>query len=214
MRWLPAAGLTLALLLTFAPWDGMYPAGYPAYTQNAWDALFAGLGRDDVAEDELNFEQNLRPKLRSSWWLLPYFLALPPALVLAWLGPLAGRPGVKLPAFLNPVLRYRPALLAGLTGLTLLLLVLQWGTGFGVDRAARAMAAENFAKDMKDANTPEKQQRVEMRVAAGVGACNLRTTFWLRLAALAHLAALAGVAGEALLQGRGDRPPPRVGIVW
>ena len=213
-RWLPAAALTLAFLLTFFPWAGMYPAGYAAYTQNAWDGLFAGLGKDKVADNEMKLEPDLREKLHSNWSLLLYLWLLVLALALAWAGPLVDRMKFKLPAALNAMWKFRPALLAILATLTLIFLLAQWASGFGIQKAGEALMEARHADAKTAANTPEQEQRWEMGVARDVGALNLRTTFWLRLAALAHLVALLAVAGEAILQARGQKPPPRVGIMW
>ena len=41
LRWIPAAALFLAFVLTLLPWNGLYPAGYPAFTQSPWHAVVA-----------------------------------------------------------------------------------------------------------------------------------------------------------------------------
>src|SRR5213079_261119 len=49
IRWVPAGALFLAFVLTFFPWNGLFPGGYSAYTQSAWGGLFANVSVDPVA---------------------------------------------------------------------------------------------------------------------------------------------------------------------
>ncbi len=76
--------LTLALVLTFFKWTGSFPAGYAAYTQNAWQALFGTMSADPVSDKLFEMEATLKDRLASSWWLLPYLILLIPAVVLVW----------------------------------------------------------------------------------------------------------------------------------
>src|SRR5262245_42985773 len=84
LRWVPPGALTLAFFLTFLPWVGMYPAGYSAYTQNAWQCAFAGLSWDPVAESWMKASADLKDRLHWNTWLIPYLLLLFPALIIAW----------------------------------------------------------------------------------------------------------------------------------
>jgi hypothetical protein len=192
VRWIPPAALTLVFLLTFFSWDGMFPGGYSAYKLKA------------------DFDE----RVHSNWWLLPYFLCLIPALLLAWAGPIVELARVQLPDGLRKAWEFRTALLGALVVVSLLFLLAQWATGFGLQRAIREKVESELATKKADANTPEKVQRYEMRVAQERGRYNVRTTPWLRLSALAHLLAAAAVVAEIGLAMRGTKPAPRVGAMW
>jgi hypothetical protein len=214
IRWIPAGALFVAFVLTFLPWNGLCPAGYPAYTQNAWQVLFSGLSWDAVAEDELKLKEDLDGRLHSGWWLLPYLVLLLPALVLAIAGPVMDAAGVKPPPGLERVWQFRPALLGALVVMTLLFLLAQWATGFGLQRAVNEKVEADFAEAKALANTPEKMQRWEMKVAERKGGYHVRTTPWLRLAVLCHFIAAAAVVAEAGLMLRGNKPAPRAAVLW
>jgi hypothetical protein len=214
VRWIPAAALFLAFLLTFFSWDGLYPAGYSAYTQSAWGALFAGMSYDSVAEDELKLKDDLNKRLHSSWWLLPYLVLLLPTLALAIAGPVIDLAKLKPPPALESVWQFRAAALAVLTFLVLLFLLAQWANGLGLQRAVNEKVEADYAETKAAANTPEKMQRWEMKVAMTKGAYHVQSTPWLRLAILLHLLAAGAVLLETGLMLRGKKPPPRVGVMW
>lgn len=212
--WVPGIALFVAFLLTFFRWAGLYPADYPAYTQNAWQALTAGLSKDPVAEDYFKLETDLRNRLESNWWLLPYFPFLFLAMVLALAGPILKVAKWKLPASLEKVWSYRPALVGVLSILLFFLLVIQWSSGFGINRAVVRDAQIKHNTEREEANTPEKVQRWEMKVASEWGGRHPETTIWVRFAVLAHLIAVIGAVIEGLFLVRGNRTPPKVGLEW
>ena len=121
---------------------------------------------------------------------------------------------VKLPANVEQLWHFRPALLGVLCVVTLLFLMAQWASGFGLQRAIQSKIEADFAESKAAANTPEKLQRWEMRVDAAKGYYHVRTTAWLRLAVLLHLLAAASVAIEAGLTFRGNKPLPRLAAMW
>ncbi len=212
--WVPGIALFVAFLLTFFRWAGLYPADYPAYTQNAWQALTAGLSKDPVAEDYFKLENDLRNRLESNWWLLPYFPFLILAMILALAGPILKLSQWKLPASLEKIWSYRPALVGILSILLFFLLVIQWSSGFGINRAVVKDAQIKNNQEREEANTPEKIQRSEMKIANEWGKHHPETTIWVRFAVLAHLVAVIGAVIEGLFLVRGNRPPPKVGIEW
>jgi hypothetical protein len=214
VRWIPAGALFLALVLTIFPWDGLYPGGYGAYTQTGWGAAFAGMSKDDVADDELRLSDELDRRLKTNWWLIPYLLLLLPTLVLAVAGPVVDLARWKLPPQVESIWQFRPVLLAVLAIVTLLFLMAQWASGLGLQTAVNGMIEDQYKDARAAANTPEKVQRVDMRAAMKKGEYHVRTTPWLRLSVLLHLLAAAAVAGEAGLMLRGKKPPPRVGVMW
>ncbi len=212
--WIPGIALSIAFLLTFFRWAGLYPADYPAYTQNAWQALTAGLSKDPVAEDHYKMEKDLRARLESNWWLLPYLPLLILTMLLALAGPILKRSQWKLPNNLEKFWPYRPALLVVLSVVLLLLLVIQWSNGFGINQAVVKDAQIKNHEAMEKANTPEKIQRIEMDIAKDWGGKHPQTTTWLRLAVLAHIVATLGAFLEGFSYLRGNKPPPKIGIEW
>lgn len=212
--WIPGIALSMAFLLTFFRWAGLYPADYPAYTQNAWQALTAGLSKDPVAEDHYKMEKDLRARLESNWWLLPYLPLLILTMLLALAGPVLKRSQWKLPNNLEKFWPYRPALLVVLSVVLLILLVIQWSNGFGINQAVVKDAQIKNHEAMEKANTPEKIQRIEMDIAKDWGGKHPQTTTWLRLAVLAHIVATLGAFLEGLSYLRGNKPPPKIGIEW
>lgn len=213
-HWLAPVSLTIVFFLTFFNWAGSYPAGYPAYTQNGWQALVADFSADPVSEKLMKMEAPLNERLRSSWWLLPYMILLIVEVFLAWIEPVLKRANVKFPPIVESVVRLRPALLAACAGATLFFILIQCTAGFGVNRAIQQMVQEKFADERAAAKTPEEIQRVEMRTAEIAGSFHMRTTFWLKLVIALHVLALLAIVGETLLIHRGDKPPPRIGVMW
>jgi hypothetical protein len=214
IRFIPAAALTLVFFLTFFNWDGMYPAGYGAYTQNAWQCLFASISDDPVAEKEFKMLAELEKNIHSSWWLFPYLLFLFPALALAWAGPIVDLAKIKLPAGVEPLWQYRPAALGALVVLMLLFFMAQWASGLGLQRAIDSRIEEINAADKEKAKTPEEKQLWEMKVSTSKAEAQVRTTPWMRLAFLCQLLAALAVVAEAGLALRGSKPTPRVAVMW
>lgn len=213
-HWLTPICLTLALVLSFFNWVGSYPAGYAAYTQNGWQALAADLSADPVSEKEMKSEKKLTEALRSSWWLLPYMIFLLIGVLAAWSEPIVKRSALRFSPIVNGMLRRQPALLAACAGVTLIFLIVQYAAGFGVERALDTTVAEQFREATGEAKTPEEHQKVEMQMAGIAGAFNMRTTNWLRLLVVLHFLALAAIIAETLLIHRGNKPPPRIGVMW
>jgi hypothetical protein len=212
LAWIPAVALTVAFLLTFFRWAGSYPAGYPAYTQNPWQGLFATFTVDPVAEDAMKMEGEIKDKIKSNWWLLFYFPLLLGGIVVAWAGPVVNGLKIKLPGAASKFWPHRPALVAVFTVFTLLILSAQWVSGFGIEKAITSLGEARHAETKAASNTPEKTQRWEMAVARDLGGFMLQTTTWLRFVWLAHLLAALAVGLEAVSSLRTKHPPIRVGI--
>jgi hypothetical protein len=223
LRWIPAGALLLTFVLTVFPWNGCFPAGYSAFTQNAWGAAMGVMSHDDVAYQELRVGDSktgdkvgdvLDKRLHMNLWLFPYLLLIFPTLLLAVAGPIVEMGKVKLPPDVQPYWQYRPVVLGILATLLLLLLLAQWASGFGLQRAVSEWAEAEFAESKAAANTPEKLQVWEMQVAMLKGKFHVRATPWVRIAVLLHLLAAAAVLAEAGLMMRGNKPPPRLAAMW
>jgi hypothetical protein len=213
-EWTVLAAFLVALILSFFNWVGSYPAGYAAYTQNAWQALFADFSVDPVSEKVMNLEAGIAERLRSSWWMLPYLVFLLLGVVAAWSNAwkkLSRRP---LPALVERYWKYRPAIVAGCAGATLFCVLAQMAIGYGLPRALESRVEGQYAEERRQAKTPEEIQQVEMKMAMEQGGYRLRTTTWLTLTVIAHILAALAIVGETLLIQRGAKPPPRVGVMW
>jgi hypothetical protein len=214
VRWITPAAVTLVFFLTFVPWNGLYPGGYPAYTQSAWQCLFGAFSHDPAAEQVMQFSTELEKHTHSNLWLLLYLFLLFPALVLAVAGPIIELGRMKLPPAIEPYWKYRPLALGGVLLFMFLLLLLQCATGFGLQRAVDEYAEEKYATQTAAAKTPEQKQTVEMMIDGEKGSKRVKTTSWLRLAIFFHLIAILAAAAEAGLALRGHKPPPRVAAMW
>jgi hypothetical protein len=219
VRFIPPVALFLAFVLTFFSWNGLYPAGYSAYTQSAWGAVFGSISRDSVADEQWKvgdklFGDVLEERVHTNWWLVLYLLLLFPTLALAFAGPVVELAKIKLPPNIENLWQYRPLALGGLAVLTLLLLLAQWGSGFGLQNAVNTYAEQSLAEEKAKATTPEKMQVWEMRVAQVKGGYHAKTTPWVRLSMLLHVLAALAVVAEAGLMLRGKKPPPRAAVMW
>ncbi|MBO0700206.1 MAG: hypothetical protein J2P46_17535, partial [Zavarzinella sp.] len=145
LRWVAPAALTLVFLLTFFSWDGMFPAGYGAYTQNAWQALFGRVSADAVAEAEFNKKADLDERVHSNWWLVLFFFFLFLALVVAWAEPVVELAKINLPEEVRKAWQFRSVILAALTLASLMFLLAQWASGFGLQRAVYDKIESDFA---------------------------------------------------------------------
>src|SRR5262245_37943092 len=221
IQWLPLVCLTLIFLLTFFKWIGMYPAGYKAYAQNAWQALFASFSTDPVSNRVYQLEGPLNEKIRASMWMLPYLVFLMAAVALTWAGHVFQRMNVQPPPWMQGVWQHRTRLLIGLVATTMLVLLLQAAIGFGLENAAYRGAQDAAAAESAEARrgaptdkTPEEEQIDALRVARIYGGYHMDATFWLNIVVFLHLLALAGVLLENWLVRRGKRPEPRIGLLY
>jgi hypothetical protein len=213
IEWLPLSFLALTFLLTFASWVGMYPAGYSAYSQNAWQALFADFSTDPVSNEVFEQEENLEKHIRSNWMMLFYLLTLIASLALAAGIQILPRVVWMLPKWAEAFWPYRIIALTCLIGLGVLLLLIQLSVGFGLESALSAVIAEKLP-DTSEARTPEQIQKVEITQAAVLNAFELRRTVWLSWVVLFQFLALFAVGLELLLRRRVEKPPPRVAVIW
>lgn len=213
-QWLVPICFTLIFLLGFFNWVGFYPAGYAAYAQNGWQALFGVMSADPVSEKLMKEEADINKGLRASMWLLPYFICMLLGLLLAWYEPIVQRLKPKLPSIFENVAHYRPALLALAAGVSLICVFMHYVGGYGLERAIASKIEESFKEEREKAKTPEEIQNVEMKIAMVKGSFHPRSTMWLQFMMFCHVLALIGTVGETLLIHRGSKPPPRIGVMW
>jgi hypothetical protein len=215
VRWVPPAALTLVFLLTFFSWDGVYPGGHAAYSQNAWQCLFGDVSADPVAEEEFKQMEDFDKRVHSNWWLVFFFLFLFLALVVAWAGPVVEYAKINLPDEVQKAWKFRPIILAALTLAAFMFLLAQWASGFGLQRAVYDKIESELAPVKAAAKTPEAEKKYEMRVGMAKAASMTKTTAWLRLAVLIHLVGAAAAAAEVGLMLRAPhKPPPQAAVMW
>jgi hypothetical protein len=217
LQWIPAICMTLAFFLTFFTWVGLFPGGYTAYSQNAWQALFGNFSSDSVCEPVLQLEKTINEQIRTSWWLFFYLLSLFPAVILTWAGQIVTRYQLesRLPQVIRQYWKYRTQILIGLAGFTLATLLLQTMVGFGLQNGLQRGVETEFAPELEQAkNNSVEEQKVRVRMAVAVHNYHTNTTFWLRLTIYAHLLAVLSIVIENLLVRKGEGPPPRVAVMW
>lgn len=213
LAWVPAAGLTIVLVLSFFPWVGSYPGGVRMYSQMPWQAAFGYFTPNPLAEDELA----LKPLMAMNGWLLLYVLLIVPALALAWAERLIQDKALRQEgrgAWLASIWPLRFPLLTALSALLLVLLMLQMGRGFGLEQAVETLAAKKYEAERAAADTTAKEQQVTVRTGQEVGRFALDGTTALCWAVAAHGVVVAAVAGLWWLQSRGPKPAPQIRAYW
>jgi preprotein translocase subunit SecG len=106
---------------------------------------------------------------------------------------------------------YRVAILAALAVLALVLILVQSGVGFGLERATRQVVSEKFAEERaKAVGDPSKLQTISFRQGEALSRFNLERTTWFDLVILFHILVVLAMIFEVILARRGTRPPPRI----
>lgn len=188
--WIAPAALGLVFILLFCPWVGTLVWGEKLewYTQSGWGT---GFGSD----------YGVLGTLRILLLLLTLPLAVAAAAVPIF--------GTRLPAPMEAVWPWRAAAVVGLVAGATLLLLLEHTVGFGLEKKVEAIARnpDEFKTDelAKKLRTPEHREYAKAAVSY---------SFFLRLAVLCHLAALASLGLQSWMEKRGARPSPHLDIVW
>jgi len=220
VQWTAPAALVLSVILTFFPWNGIYPGGHGVYTQSAWGSLFGSYSTNPNGDKVLKFDtkddkgKSLRDDVHTNWLMLLYLPGLLVTAVLAVLFTILPALKLKLPPPIQAYLPWRMALIAALSLLLTGILCLQSIRGFGLQNAVEAQIDLQFQKDREEAKTGEEIERFEMRRGAAKESLGLEQTTANRLAILLHFVAIIGAAGTVLMVRRSDKPPPRIEVMW
>lgn len=220
VQWTAPAALVLSVILTFFPWSGIYPGGHGVYTQSAWGSLFGSYSTDAVGDKVLKFDvkdekgKSLRDEVHTNWLMLPYLPGLLLTTVLAVLFAILPALKWKLPAQIQPYLPWRMGLIAVLSLLLTGALCLQSIRGFGLQNAIQARIDLQLQKQKEEAKTPEEIKTYEIRRGLAPDGIEAEQTTANRLAILLHFVAIIGAAGTVLMVRRGDKPPPRIEVMW
>jgi hypothetical protein len=211
IAWLPAVLLTVVLVCTFFPWVGCYAGGSAVYSQRPWGAMFGHVSRNFALESIISGQW--LDRTQTDWKVMvPFFLALFVTLSFAWAE--RGARSVD-PRKIPPLAKlwpWRNAIVAGGAGLILLLLVIQWMNGFGMERAIREHIGEQFtAQREKAANSPAEQKKLEeFTESQALLAFGVEHTTWMYLALACSALAVLAVMIRAGLEARGNKPPPKL----
>jgi hypothetical protein len=226
VAWVPTVLLTLTFLLTFFDWVGSYVGdafgSAAVYSQNAWRTISGNPYRNFPLEDRMKKEYAWPPEvlnnIRSDWGImLPYVLILILATALAWgerfVSTLDRGRLPKAFGWLAGVWPHRFAVLAGLATLALILILVQAGVGFGLERSMRGVASARFAEERKAAQAAGDQatlDAIKYREGQELSRFNLERTTWFDLVIVFHVLVVLFLILRAILDRRGNKPPPRL----
>jgi hypothetical protein len=214
LPWVVVGALVLAFLSTvFFSWVGYFAAGYTGVWQGPWFAAFGWYNIDPVFKDVSGFTSAQAPH----WMplLLLYLLLLLLTVVLAIASAVLSVLPIQLPPQVESLKPWRWAVVGALAFLGFLILTLQLWVGFSLESQARNATEEKFAEQRKEANTPEKSEKVDMEVGMAVNALGIERTPWRRLVWLLQLVAVVAAALLLWVELRGSAQPiPRLEMRW
>jgi hypothetical protein len=217
VAWLPALLLTVVLVCTAFPWVGCFVGDSAVYAQRPWGAMFGSTPYRNFRLEEAGvIPSGWLDKISSDWrLLLPFFFLLLVSLVFAWAE--RGLSSVD-PRQIPPLAKlwpWRNTVIAGCATLALIMLLLQVGQGFSMERAIHRHIEQEFADRLeKAANSPAELARLEYLEEQVFRSYNVEYTTWFYIAVIAHTLAVAAIFLRLLLDRRGDRPAPRVVLYY
>lgn len=216
LRWCPAVLLPLALLCTFFPWVTLSIGGSTVYAQGPWRALFGRVYADAALVEVSQWPTEWVERVGSDALLvLPALLLLILAVLVAWAERELGAVDFRKIPPLAGFWPWRRHLLLLASAAALVLLLIQSGRGWGLERALHQAVNERFAQQWNEAlPNPVQLALVKYKMEQELHRYNLGHTHWqyLGLGSLV-LAVLTLLATEALDR-RGQRPPPRLVIQY
>ena len=206
--------LLLVVVFWFFSWTGAYPGGHAVYTQSGLQTTYRGFTVNPVGEKVFGYQSKIAENMHWNGLMFLYVVLSLAALALV-LAPMVTSSGAPhLPPFLERIWPWRWLLSLVLATLALLVLIAQSGLGFGLENAVDAMVQEKVAAEKLPSATPEEQQIVELNEGKYAGSLNVHRTWWWRLALLAQLASVLGLAGEWLLHRRTNQLAARADFHW
>jgi hypothetical protein len=207
--------LLLVVVFWFFSWTGAYPGGHGVYTQSALQTLYGGETPNPVGEKVFQLEKSgLSQKV--SWnpmmWLYVLVTLAALAFILAPMLTNSGR--LRLPPIMEKLWPWRWLISLALATTALLLVIGQSCLGFGLETAVGSIVQADVAALHLPADTPEEQQIVALNAGKIAGGFHVERTWWWRLALIAHLSAVVGLAAEWFLHRRNNSLPPRADFQW
>jgi hypothetical protein len=214
--WLPAIFLTIALFCTFFPWVGTYIGWSPVDSQGMWRAISGYPDRNIPNEKAMHTPPDWLDKVKSDWLLMvPYFLSLLAATVIAWVERFEKK--IARPKFppLSDIWPWLPTAIIGLSGIALFLMLIQLSYGFGLERAMQEVVSEQFSSEREAAaGSPTNLKTVKWHEEQECKKFNMRYTFWLNLCVLCNFLAVLTALCRMGFEKRGPKPPPRIVIQY
>ncbi|MCZ2341182.1 MAG: hypothetical protein LC104_05220 [Bacteroidales bacterium] len=214
LAWISVIALTLVLISTSFSWVGAFPGDYRVYSQNAWQSVFGWFTTHTYFDETLAEESELRTLTPRNWFIMtPYLLMLVSTVGLSWAWQLWSHPTRdQLPrrvSWLATIWPSLPRILLALNVALLVLLLLQLGSGFGLETAIDQRIASQVAEKMDQASGGGKLPRPFL-VGEITGRYNVQTTNVLWLTLGLHTLAVLTLGSWNWTQRRGSQSPPRV----
>ena len=214
VAWLPAVFLTVTFLFTFLHWIGAYFGGSPAYWQSPWRAMFKSVGQNAIYTQYMPGDGSWVKQVSSDFLLMfPFLVLLIVAMAFAWFDRALDVSHPFVAKRLGKVWPWRKTVVAGAAALALIFVLLQLANGFGMENAIRRSVRDHpdIVKARQEAEgAPSKEAVVDNRVAAEIAKFNIERKWWQDIAIYSLIAAVLAVVLSIALDGRGDKPPPRL----
>jgi hypothetical protein len=217
LPWVALGALLLVFILSFFPWGRSIGTlvGEPGIvSQSAWQAAFGSFSVYPADKDKD------RPKASAeeegaggvNLLLLFYIIFFIILLLVTAAAVVVDLVPISLPPGLQPVLPLRWAIVAGLTGLTFLLLLIQLLVGFRVENAIVRNVDKMTQKDYESSDEKVKTGAILNRYTTRT--FSYQRTTYLTVAVLLHFVALVCSLLMFLGDPRRGRPVPRVELAW
>jgi hypothetical protein len=232
LQFVPPVALFFVFIFQFFTWVGVYPGGYAAATQNAWQVIWGGASEDpnmkkvfhlttdaelaeankDVKDDKDKMKDN-----RPGWGLLMilYLLCFFPVFALTVACAALGLVPLKLPPAVASALPWRWGIAFLLNLFVFFVLTLQLIAGFPLESTMRAVGEAEAAKKVPTTKR-DAVEEVQYKVIIGAFTTMVERTTWLYLAYWLHLL----VVFVALLlfwlsqRERFNKPLPVIELRW
>lgn len=206
--------LLLVVVFWLFSWTGAYPGGHGVYTQSALQTLYGGHSYNAVGEKVFHQEKTLADKMSWNPTMFIYVLVTLAALAFVLTPMLTTSGRLRLPNFMEHLWPWRWLISLGLATTALLLVLAQSSWGFGLETAVGSIVQDSVASAQLPTETPEEQQIVDLTAGRVAGGFHMHRTLWWRLALIAHLSAVLGLAAEWFLHRRTNALPPRADFQW
>jgi hypothetical protein len=204
LQFVPPVALFFVFIFQWFTWVGVYPGGYAAATQNAYQVLIPWWTSEDpnlkkvfhlttdaeLAEankdvkDEKDKLKDNRPSF--GWLMLFYLLCFFPAFALTVACAAVGLVPLKLPPAAAQVLPWRWGIAFLLNLFVFFILALQLLAGFPLESSMKAVGEAEAAKKVPAAKR-DAVEEMQFKVIVGAFTKMVERTTWLYLAFFLHL---------------------------
>ena len=222
LQWVPVGALVLVFVIqALFPMTGMFPGGYPAYTQGVPWAAFGYYNSDPDWLKMPDANKNVpaliltKPLSFDPSMFFYFFPLFPLALLLTIAAAVLPRLHVSLPDPVERMKPYRWAIAAGVTLVAFLFFSIPvLLTGFSLENAVKREVHNLDAIKEHQAKVSAGDRVAAMAEGSLLGAQCLTRTTWLRLSYLLELLALLVSGLLFWVEWRGEKPPPRLEVRW